>query len=143
MHRFKTAASTLAVGLLLTGCFGTGHDGAAKPFDAVMTIPAAAPARTAAATAVNALPGVQQVATTYHHQTGIMDMRIAYEPVPDRWPFDEKVMLAVSSAVKPYEAAGNGATLRIRITGPPQASATRPSSAFDASASCDGKIRTV
>ncbi|GAB3272761.1 hypothetical protein [Arthrobacter pigmenti] len=143
MGRSRAAALALVVGLLLSGCVATEHDGAAVPFNAVITIPAAAPARAAAVKAVCRLPGVQDVSSVYFEEARIVDMWVHYEPVPDRWPFDEKVILAVGSAVKPYEAAAGEATLRVRILDPDQASATSPSSAFEASDSCIGKIRTV
>lgn len=149
MNRLRAAALMLVSGLVLTGCLTPEDDDGGDPFNAVVTIPAVAPARAAAVRAVCGLPGVQRVSTAYYEQSAVVDMWVYYRPVPDRWPFDEKVVLAVSSAVKPYAAAGSRATLRVRIvqprtsSGPGQASATKPSSAFEASASCDGKIRTV
>ncbi|HET7414569.1 MAG TPA: hypothetical protein VFI97_02590 [Arthrobacter sp.] len=113
------------------------------PFNAIITIPDVAPARVAAVQAVCRLPGVRDVSTAYDDQAEILDMWVHYQPVPDRWPFDEKVILAVGSAVKPYSSTAGGATVRVRILDSGQASAIRPSSAFDANASCSGKIRTV
>lgn len=143
MDRLKAAVVALVLGVLLSGCVSTEHDGATVPFNAIITIPAAPPARAAAVKAVCRLPGVQDVSTAYYEQPGIVDMWVHYEPVPDRWPFDEKVILAVGSAVKPFEAAAGEATLRVRIVDSDQAWAINPNSAFDASASCNGKMRTV
>lgn len=115
MNPFRTAALALVAGLslLLTGCVNVDDDG--EPLNAIVTIPSAAPARTAAVQAVRELPGVQEVASTYYGATGIMDMRVQYQAVPDRWPFDEKVLLAVESAVRPYQPALEEITLRVRI----------------------------
>lgn len=115
MKLIRAALMVFAIifSLACAGCSEPDDDGGVPP-DLSLTIPSSNQARVVAQQVVSELPGVRGVKAVYHEPGEVLDLWVQYEMVPDRWPFVEKIQLAVDSAVRDYPAVRE-TTVRVWI----------------------------
>lgn len=114
MKLIRAALMVFAIifSLACAGCSGPDDDGI--PPDLTLTIPSNNQARVVTQQVISELPGVRGVNAVYHEPGEVLDVWVQYEMVPDRWPFVEKIRLAVDSAVRDYRAVRE-TTVRVWI----------------------------
>ncbi|WP_026535487.1 hypothetical protein [Arthrobacter sp. H14] len=111
--RMALMVFVVILSLASAGCSGPDDDGGVPP-DLTLTIPSNSQARVVAQQVVSELPGVRGVKAVYHEPGEVLDLWVQYEMVPDRWPFVEKIQLAVDSAVRDYSSVRE-TTVRVWI----------------------------